>query len=177
MADYKNGLRRSSEPNMRPPALMVANAKSATEEDVKISAEYFASLKYKSWIRVVETDAVPKTHVAGSTGRRDGADRSAHHRGCGRRGTDHPSRSKVWIHRIRAGRQHKEGRVIGHHWRGQDSPVRNLPWPGPERLRGRAAAGGSLTELCRAPAVRLPERRPRRAVKPADERERRQVDR
>ncbi len=66
MADYKNGLRRSSEPNMRPPALMVANAKSATEEDVKISAEYFASLKYKSWIRVVETDAVPKTHVAGS---------------------------------------------------------------------------------------------------------------
>jgi cytochrome c553 len=65
MADYKNGLRKSSEPTMRPPAMMLANAKSATEEDVKISAAYFASVKYKPWIRVVETDTVPKTHVAG----------------------------------------------------------------------------------------------------------------
>jgi cytochrome c553 len=65
VADYKNGLRKSSETTMAPPALMVANAKSATEDDVKISAEYFASLKYKPWIRVVETETVPKTHVAG----------------------------------------------------------------------------------------------------------------
>jgi len=65
VADYKNGLRKSSEPTMVPPALMVAHAKSATEDDVKISAEYFASLKYKPWIRVVETETVPKTHVAG----------------------------------------------------------------------------------------------------------------
>ncbi|MGH8675445.1 MAG: c-type cytochrome [Burkholderiales bacterium] len=66
MADYKNGLRKSSEATMRPPALMVANAKAATDDDVKISAAYFASLKYKPWIRVVETKTVPKTHVAGS---------------------------------------------------------------------------------------------------------------
>jgi len=65
MADYKNGLRKSSEPAMTPPAFMLAQAKSATEAEVKISAEYFASLKYKPWIRVVETDTVPKTHVAG----------------------------------------------------------------------------------------------------------------
>jgi len=32
---------------------------------VKSSTEYFASLKYKPWIKVVETDTVPKTHVAG----------------------------------------------------------------------------------------------------------------
>ena len=66
MADYMNGLRKSSEPKMRPPVLMVANAKSATADDVKLSAEYFAGLKYKPWIRVVETETVPKTHVAGS---------------------------------------------------------------------------------------------------------------
>lgn len=66
MADYRNGLRKSSEAKMRPPALMVANAKAATDDDIKISAAYFASLKYKPWIRVVETDTVPKTHVAGS---------------------------------------------------------------------------------------------------------------
>jgi cytochrome c553 len=65
MADYKNGLRKSSEPAMTPPAFMLAQAKSATEAEVKISAEYFASLKYKPWIKVVETDTVPKTHVAG----------------------------------------------------------------------------------------------------------------
>src|SRR4030095_7935423 len=65
VADYKNGLRKSSEPTMAPPALMVANAKSATEDDVTISAEHFASLKYKPWIRVVETETVPKTHAAG----------------------------------------------------------------------------------------------------------------
>jgi cytochrome c553 len=65
IADYKNGLRKSSEPAMTPPALMLAQAKSVTEAEVKISAEYFASLKYKPWIKVVETDSVPKTHVAG----------------------------------------------------------------------------------------------------------------
>ena len=66
MADYRNGLRKSSEAKMRPPALMVANAKAASDDDIKISAAYFASLKYKPWIRVIETDTVPKTHVAGS---------------------------------------------------------------------------------------------------------------
>lgn len=66
MSDYKNGVRRSSEPKMRPPALMVENGKNATDEEVQISARYFASLKYKPWIRVIEADTVPKTHVAGS---------------------------------------------------------------------------------------------------------------
>jgi cytochrome c553 len=65
IADYKNGLRKSSEPKMRPPSMMVDNAKNVTEEEVRISAEYFASLRYEPWIKVVETDTVPKTHVAG----------------------------------------------------------------------------------------------------------------
>jgi len=65
IADYKNGLRKSSEPTMQPPAFMLAQAKSATEAEVKIAAEYFASLKYQPWIKVVETETVPKTHVAG----------------------------------------------------------------------------------------------------------------
>jgi len=50
---------------MRATALMVANAKSSTEDDVKIAADYFASIKYKPWIRVVETQTVPKTVVSG----------------------------------------------------------------------------------------------------------------
>ena len=50
---------------MRPPALMLANAKSVNEAEVKIAAHYFASLQYKPWIQVVETETVPKTRVSG----------------------------------------------------------------------------------------------------------------
>ncbi len=65
MADYKNGLRKSSEPKMGPPAAMLAIGKSANDAEVKVAAEYFASLKPKQWIRVVEASTVPKTRVAG----------------------------------------------------------------------------------------------------------------
>ena len=66
MADYKAGLRKSSEPRMGPPALMLAIGKAATEAESMSAAQYFAGLKPKPWIRVVETATVPKTHVAGS---------------------------------------------------------------------------------------------------------------
>jgi len=66
VADYKAGLRRSSEPAMRPPALMLANAKHATDEDVQAAAAYFASLPYQRWIRVVEAASVPQTRVLGA---------------------------------------------------------------------------------------------------------------
>jgi cytochrome c553 len=65
MADYKNGLRKSSEPGRTAPGFMPPQAKSATEDDIKITAEYFASVKYKPWIKIVETETVPKTQVAG----------------------------------------------------------------------------------------------------------------
>ena len=66
IADYKAGLRRSSEPAMRPPALMLANAKHATDEDVQAAAAYFASLPYQRWVRVVEAASVPQTRVLGA---------------------------------------------------------------------------------------------------------------
>ncbi len=65
MADYKNGLRKSSEPKMGPPGIMLGIGKSADEAEVKAAAEYFSSMKYKPWIRVVEKEMVPKTKVAG----------------------------------------------------------------------------------------------------------------
>jgi cytochrome c553 len=65
MADYRNGLRKSSEPRMGPETLMVAIGKAATAEESKAAGEYFASVKPKKWIRVVETSTVPKTHVNG----------------------------------------------------------------------------------------------------------------
>jgi cytochrome c553 len=65
VADFKSGLRKSSEPASLPVNFMIAVAKGSTDEDVKIAAEYFSALPRKPWIRVVEADTVPKTRVAG----------------------------------------------------------------------------------------------------------------
>ena len=65
MADFKNGLRKSSEPRMGSVKLMVEIGKAATDDEVKAAAEYFSSIKLKPWIRVVETDKVPVTKIAG----------------------------------------------------------------------------------------------------------------
>jgi cytochrome c553 len=65
MADYKNGLRKSSEPAMGPPAAMLTLGMAATEAESKTAAEYFASIKPTKWIRVIESKTVPKTRAAG----------------------------------------------------------------------------------------------------------------
>jgi len=65
VADFKSGARTSSEPRGLPAKLMVALAKAATEDEVRIAAAYFESLERKPWIKVVETDTVPTTSVAG----------------------------------------------------------------------------------------------------------------
>jgi cytochrome c553 len=56
MADFKSGARKD-------PARMTAIGKAVSEEDVKQSAEWFASLNPAVWTRVVEAHAVPKTYV------------------------------------------------------------------------------------------------------------------
>jgi cytochrome c553 len=65
MADFRNDLRRSSEPRMGPQSRMIQVAKAATPEEIKVASEYFASLKPRKWIRVVETDMVPVTRPEG----------------------------------------------------------------------------------------------------------------
>lgn len=65
MADFKNDLRRSSEPRMGPQSRMILVAKAATGEEIRVASEYFAALKPRKWIHVVETDKVPVTRPAG----------------------------------------------------------------------------------------------------------------
>ena len=65
MADFKNGLRNGSDPEMRSVTAMVKLSKSTSDEDVKSAAAYFSSIKLKPWIRVVEVDQVPRTKPAG----------------------------------------------------------------------------------------------------------------
>ena len=61
VADMRDGLRKSSEPSMGPPAAMLNLAKASNDAEVKIAADYFSKLKYKPWIKVVEAKMVPKT--------------------------------------------------------------------------------------------------------------------
>jgi cytochrome c553 len=65
MADFKNGDRKSAEPRKANTNVMIAIAKAMTEDEVKAAAEYFGSMKWTPWIKVVETNTVPKTHIAG----------------------------------------------------------------------------------------------------------------
>ena len=65
MADFKNGLRKSSEPKHGPTTAMIGVAANANDEEIQTAAKYFSALKPRPWIRVVETDIVPRTHIAG----------------------------------------------------------------------------------------------------------------
>ncbi len=65
MADFRSGARRSSEPRMGPPNAMIADAKAATDDEIREAAEYFAAFPYRTWVRVVESADVPRTRVSG----------------------------------------------------------------------------------------------------------------
>jgi cytochrome c553 len=65
MNDFKNGNRKSAEPRKANTNTMIAIAKAMTDEEIKASAEYFGSMAWTPWIKVVETGMVPKTRIAG----------------------------------------------------------------------------------------------------------------
>ena len=65
MNDFRDGNRKSAEPRKANTNVMIAIAKAMTDEEIKASAEYFGSMPWTQWIRVVETDTVPKTRIAG----------------------------------------------------------------------------------------------------------------
>jgi cytochrome c553 len=57
MADFKSGARKGF-------GVMPSIAQALPDDEVQSAAAYFASLKARPWVRVVETAAVPKTYVA-----------------------------------------------------------------------------------------------------------------
>jgi cytochrome c553 len=62
---FRSGERRSAQPAMLSPPLMAAVVAHASAEEVASAAAYFSALHYQPWIRVVETDTVPRTAVSG----------------------------------------------------------------------------------------------------------------
>jgi cytochrome c553 len=65
LADFKSGLRKSSDSRHAPSGAMIKYETKANDKEIQAAADYFSALHPRPWIRVVETDTVPKTHVAG----------------------------------------------------------------------------------------------------------------
>jgi cytochrome c553 len=63
--DYRSDLRKSADPRKGNTNIMITIAKGMTDAEIKAAAEYFGSMKWSPWIRVVETNSVPKTRIAG----------------------------------------------------------------------------------------------------------------
>ena len=57
---FRNGTRRSADPRKANTNEMIQIARHLTEAEMKEVATYFSSIKWRPWVRVVETDMVPK---------------------------------------------------------------------------------------------------------------------
>jgi cytochrome c553 len=60
LVDFRSDLRKSAEPRKANSARMALIAKSLTPDEMKAAAEYFGAIKWTPWVRVVETNTVPK---------------------------------------------------------------------------------------------------------------------
>jgi len=65
MIDFRNGVRKSAHPGKTNTTLMADIAKGMTDEEISAAAEYFGSMRWTPWIRVVETATVPKMRLVG----------------------------------------------------------------------------------------------------------------
>jgi cytochrome c553 len=58
---FRNDERKTTDLRKTNTGLMATIAKGMTEDEMKAAAAYFGSMKFTPWIKVVETDTVPKT--------------------------------------------------------------------------------------------------------------------
>ena len=61
--DFKNGLRTSSEPRKANAKRMAGFAQSMTDDEMRAAAEYFGSIPWTPWFKVVEVKNVPKFEI------------------------------------------------------------------------------------------------------------------
>jgi cytochrome c553 len=64
--DFRSGRRHTADPRKPNTNTMIELAKSLSDDELKAAAEYFGSQKWTPWIRVVETNFVPKTRIQGN---------------------------------------------------------------------------------------------------------------
>jgi cytochrome c553 len=64
MNEFRNGERQSGDSRKKNTGVMISIAKAMTDDEIKASATYFGSMKWTPWIKVVETETVPKTYTS-----------------------------------------------------------------------------------------------------------------
>lgn len=64
MNSFRDGTRKSADPRKTNTGLMAAAARAMTDEEIRVAAEYFGSMQWSPWVRVVETERVPKTKLS-----------------------------------------------------------------------------------------------------------------
>ena len=64
--DFRSGVRRSADPRKPNTNTMIDLARAMTDAEMRAAAEYFGALSYSPWIRVAETELVPKTRIVGN---------------------------------------------------------------------------------------------------------------
>jgi cytochrome c553 len=64
--DFRSGLRYTADPRKPNTNTMIDLAKAMTDDEMRAAAEYFGAIKWTPWIRVVETEFVPKTRISGN---------------------------------------------------------------------------------------------------------------
>ena len=99
LADFKSGARRSADPRKANTNEMAQIARRLTDEEAKAAADYFASMTWRTWVRVVESDQAPRVRATDqrpvpACGRRAaGAAGPAHHRDAGAARVDRTRRA------------------------------------------------------------------------------------
>jgi len=66
LQDFRIGRRHSADPRKPNTNTMIELAKALSDEELNAAADYFSSIRWTRWIRVVETDLVPKTRIQGN---------------------------------------------------------------------------------------------------------------
>ena len=66
VANFKGGRRPGSEPKRGPQNTMIAIATALSDDEVAQAAAYFASIKPESYVKVIESETVPRSYVAGA---------------------------------------------------------------------------------------------------------------
>ena len=64
--DFRSGKRHSADPRKPNTNTMIELAKSLSDQELQEAAEYFGAQKWTPWIRIVESDMVPKTRISGN---------------------------------------------------------------------------------------------------------------
>lgn len=64
MKEFRDGQRHSADPRKHNTNIMISIAKAMTPAEIQQAADYFGAMTWTPWIRVVETDTVPKTRLS-----------------------------------------------------------------------------------------------------------------